>query len=83
MRQQNGKLPPLAKSLGHDPDPGPFKPGEKVLICGGHPWRGHTATLQAFERYGMGWIGWRMALTDLTPKHECYASVDQLQKVHP
>lgn len=52
--------------------------GDSVRVVGDHPWQGERGTLVAFEEYGLGWKGWRVALDNGT---ECYASTLQLQKV--
>jgi hypothetical protein len=52
--------------------------GDEVKIVGAHPWNGERGTLIAFEEYGLGWKGWRVALENGT---ECYASNLQLKKV--
>ena len=52
--------------------------GDEVKIIGAHPWSGERGSLIAFEEYGLGWKGWRVALDNGT---ECYASNLQLKKV--
>lgn len=57
----------------------PLKPGDRVFILAGHPWEGHAGNLIAYEPYGLGWVGWRVALDGWNG--QCYASPEQLQKV--
>jgi len=52
--------------------------GDEVKIVGPHPWSGEHGTLVAFEEYGLGWKGWRVALENGA---ECYASNLQIKKV--
>jgi hypothetical protein len=53
--------------------------GDTVKVTGGsHPWFGERGTLVAFEEYGLGWKGWRVALDNGA---ECYASTLQLQRI--
>ena len=53
-----------------------MKSGDRVMMIGGHAWAGHAGTLIAFEKYGLGWTGWRIALDGNCG--ECYANEDQL-----
>ncbi len=48
------------------------RPGIKVVICSSkHPWAGSCGSLVSYEKYGLGWMGWRVALDNGS---ECYAS---------
>jgi hypothetical protein len=46
------------------------------MVIGGHPWAGHAGTLIAYEKYGLGWYGWRVKLDENCG--ECYAREDEL-----
>jgi hypothetical protein len=52
------------------------KVGDRVMIIGDHPWVTHAGTLVAFEKYGLGWYGWRVKLDENCG--ECYASDDEV-----
>lgn len=56
-----------------------LKAGTRVVIVGEHPWATHAATLVAYERYGLGWMGWRVAL-DEPYQLECYAKPSQIRR---
>jgi hypothetical protein len=55
----------------------PLKPGDRVFITGPkHPYLSHAGELIAFEKYGLGWTGWRVKLDG---NHgETYADPDEL-----
>lgn len=53
-----------------------MKSGDRVIIIGDHPWAGNAGTLIAFEKYGLGWNGWRVALD--ANCGECYAGEHEL-----
>lgn len=55
-----------------------MKPGDRVVIVGKHPWHTHAGTLVAWEIFGLGWTGWRVAL-DGQHNGECYASPEDLR----
>lgn len=48
-----------------------------MAIVGDHPWAGHSARLIAYEKYGLGWMGWRAEI-DGACGHECYASPNHM-----
>lgn len=50
---------------------------DSVIITGKHPWTGERGTLVAYERYGPGWMGWRVALENGA---ECYVDITNLRK---
>jgi len=52
------------------------KAGDRAMVIGGHPWAGHAGTLIAYEKYGLGWYGWRVKLDENCG--ECYAREDEL-----
>ena len=51
-------------SLGRRNDPPlVLSPGDRVFITRQtHPWFQHAGELIVFEKYGLGWTGWRMKL---------------------
>lgn len=52
-----------------------LKPGDRVFITNQkHPWIGHGGELVAYEKYGLGWMGWRVRLDGNCG--ECYAKPD-------
>lgn len=54
--------------------------GDRVFIQDGtHPWSGHAGITLAYERYGLGWTGWRIRLDGNCG--ECYANASQLASV--
>ena len=53
-----------------------MKSGDRAMVIGSHPWAGNAGTLVAFEKYGLGWTGWRVQLDGNCG--ECYANEDQL-----
>ena len=53
-----------------------MKSGDRAMVIGNHPWAGHAGTLIVFEKYELGWTGWRVKLDENCG--ECYASEDQL-----
>ena len=53
-----------------------MKSGDRVMVIGGHPWSGRAGTIIAFEKYGLGWTGWRIALDGNCG--ECYARENEL-----
>ena len=56
-----------------------LKDGDRVFIVGkGHPWKGKAGNLIAYEKYGLGWMGWRVELDDPFGQ-ECYARTEDLQ----
>ena len=53
--------------------------GARVFIKdSNHPWGSHAGELVAFEKYGLGWTGWRIKLDGNCG--ECYANSDQLAR---
>jgi hypothetical protein len=50
--------------------------GDRVMVIGDHPWATHAGTLIAYERYGLGWRGWRVKLDGNCG--ECYASESEM-----
>lgn len=50
--------------------------GDRVMITGRHPWAGHAGTLIACEKYGLGWLGWRIVLDGNCG--ECYAKEEEM-----
>jgi hypothetical protein len=57
---------------------GNFKSGDRVTVVGEHPWSTHAGTLIAYEKYGLGWMGWRVELDGNCG--ECYANATDLRK---
>lgn len=55
-----------------------FNPGDRVIIVGPHPWAGERGVLIAFEKYGLGWKGWRV---ELGGGAECYAGPINLRRI--
>jgi hypothetical protein len=55
-----------------------LRPGDKALIVGKHPWAGHSARLIAYEKYGLGWWGWRVEV-DGACGQEAYAKPEELR----
>lgn len=55
-----------------------LKPGDRVFIVGSHPWVTHAGVLIAWERYGLGWFGWRVKLDGNCG--ECFAGPEHLLK---
>jgi hypothetical protein len=53
-----------------------MKAGDRVVVVGKHPWATHAGTLVAWEKYGLGWLGWRVALDGNCG--ECYAATHEL-----
>ena len=47
------------------------------MVIGDHPWAGNAGTLVAYEKYGLGWYGWRVNLDGNCG--ECYVDEDQLR----
>jgi hypothetical protein len=43
-----------------------------------HPWAGNIGSLIAYEKYGLGWFGWRVKLDS---GQECYANKPYLKWV--
>lgn len=40
-----------------------LKAGDRVFITDKkHPWSGHAGETIVYERYGLGWMGWRVKL---------------------
>lgn len=54
-----------------------LKPGDRVLILQPHPWGGCVGELIAYEKYGLGWMGWRVQLEGF--RGQCYANTEQLR----
>lgn len=52
--------------------------GDRVFVVGNHPWAGRAGELIGYEKYGLGWMGWRVALDGNCG--ECYANGSQLKK---
>ncbi len=57
-----------------------LKAGKRVLILSGHPWSEHVGTLVAYEKYGLGWMAWRVRLDDPFGQ-ECYAQATQVRVI--
>lgn len=55
-----------------------LKQGDRVTVIADHPWATHSGTLVSYERYGLGWMGWRVMLDGNCG--ECYAEPDELRK---
>lgn len=55
-----------------------FKAGDRVTVIGKHPWTSHAGTLVTHERYGLGWMGWRVKLDGNCG--DCYAEPEELRK---
>ena len=53
-----------------------LEPGMRVSIVGNHPWAQHSGRLIAYEKYGLGWFGWRVELDGNCG--ECYAKPNEL-----
>lgn len=53
-----------------------MKSGDRVMVIGAHPWAGNAGTLVTYEKYGLGWHGWRVTLD--ANCGECYAKEDEL-----
>lgn len=55
-----------------------LKAGDRVFITDQkHPWIGRAGELIAYEKYGLGWMGWRMKL-DEPYGQETYVNADQV-----
>ena len=54
-----------------------LQPGDRVVLKAGHPWETHAGTLVKYERYGLGWMGWRVLLDG--NGGECYANAEHLE----
>lgn len=57
-----------------------LRDGDRVFLRGDHPWAPSVGTLIAYEKYGLGWWGWRVEL-DNPHGQECYAAEKNLLKV--
>lgn len=58
-----------------------FKPGDRVLVIGSHPWTGEVGELLRYERYGpasLAMEGWRVSLNRGI---ECYAREAHLERL--
>jgi hypothetical protein len=58
---------------------GGLKQGDRVVIRPMHPWFGRAGELVAWEKYGLGWWGWRVLMDGNCG--ECYAAEKELNKV--
>jgi hypothetical protein len=57
-----------------------FHAGDDVFIVGDNPWAPNVGTLIVYEKYGLGWWGWRVQLQNMAGQ-ECYANENDLRKV--
>lgn len=55
-----------------------IEPNDRVFIIGKHPWAGNAGTVVAYEKYGLGWMGWRVELDGNCGS--CYAKPEELVK---
>jgi hypothetical protein len=53
-----------------------LKAGDRVYVLPPHPWGDHAGELIAYEKYGLGWFGWRVKLDGNCG--ECYANTQDL-----
>lgn len=54
-----------------------LKAGDRVFITDQkHPWVGRCGELLAYEKYGLGWMGWRVKLDGNCG--EAYVNTDQV-----
>jgi hypothetical protein len=56
-----------------------FRNGDSVFVVGDHPWAPNVGTLIAYEKYGLGWWGWRVRLENMAGQ-ECYVNESNLRK---
>jgi len=55
-----------------------FSAGDRVFVTAGHPWAPNVGTCIAYEKYGLGWWGWRVSL-DNPLGQECYCKDSELR----
>ncbi len=54
-----------------------MSPGDRVFIKSKkHPWSGEAGELVAFEKYGLGWMAWRVQLDNGA---SCYANAEDMK----
>lgn len=53
-----------------------LQPGDRVFILQPHPWGGCAGELIAYEKYGLGWMGWRVRMDN---DMQCYANPGDLR----
>jgi hypothetical protein len=58
---------------------GLLRDGDRVFLRGNHPFAPNVGTLIAYEKYGLGWWGWRVRL-DNPAGQETYATENNLKK---
>lgn len=52
-----------------------LKAGDRIWMLPPHPWAGHAGEVVAYEKYGLGWMGWRIKLDGNCG--ECYAKREE------